>query len=97
MLGDERLRLAIHEVLPRAVEVALGDGTILEWLRREEVVDEAMLLDEPLGDDPEDLRPNLADSVHAPVSRLVEGLVGRRVNGLILQMTDVNFWSLRRR
>ena len=84
MLGHERLGLALRGELLLAVEVTLGDGAVLERLGREEVVDEAVLLDEALGDDPEDLRPDFADGVDTPVAGLVEGLVDGGVDGLIL-------------
>ena len=84
MLGDERERRAVRGVRALAVEVALGDRAIRERLGREEVVDEAVLLDEALGDDPEDLRPDLADGVDTPVAGLVEGLVDGGVDGLVL-------------
>ncbi len=84
MLRHEWLRLAVREVLLLAVEIAFGDGAVLERLRREEIVDEAVLLDEALGDDPEQLRPNFTDRVDTPVAGLVEGLVGRRIDGLVL-------------
>ena len=43
-----------------------------------------MLGDETLRDEPEDLSPDFADGVDTPVTRLVEGLVGRRVDSFIL-------------
>lgn len=84
MLGDERLLLAKQGVLSREVEVALGDGTVCECRGREEAVAEAVLLDEVLRDDPEDLGPNFADSVNTPVPRSVKRLVRRRVDGAVL-------------
>jgi hypothetical protein len=45
-----------------------------------------VLLDEALGDDPKHLCPDFTDSVDTEVSRLVKGLVGRGVDGLVLDM-----------
>ena len=84
VLRHERLRLPLRVVLARAVEVALGHGPVRERLRREEVVDEAVLLDQALGDDPEDLRPDLTDGVDTPVAGRVESLVDGGVDGLVL-------------
>ena len=83
VLGDERLGIALRIVLACPVEVALGDRTILKGLGREEVVDEAVLLDQALRDDPQHLRPDLANGVHAPVTGLVKCLVGRWVDSLV--------------
>jgi hypothetical protein len=82
VLGDEGL-------LSRAgaVEVAGGDGAVGGGRGREEVVREAVLLDQALRDDPEDLRPDLADGVDTEVTGLVERLVRRGVDGLVLQIT----------
>ena len=78
MLGDERTRLI------RTIEVTCGDGTILERSRGEEIVRVTVLLDELLGHDPQDLSPDFTNSMDAPVSWFVEGLVGRWVDRLIL-------------
>ena len=43
-----------------------------------------MLGDQILGEDPEYLGPDLADGVHTPVTRLVEGLVCRWVDRVVL-------------
>jgi hypothetical protein len=79
VLGNERLLARTG-----AIEISLRDSPVSAGGRREEVVREAVLLDEPLRDDPEHLRPDLADGVDTEVSRLVEGLVRRRVDGLVL-------------
>jgi hypothetical protein len=78
MLGDERV------LLIWTIEVTYWDGTIFERSGREEVVRVTVLLDELLGHDPQDLSPDFTDSMDAPVSWLVEGLVGRWVDRLIL-------------
>lgn len=75
MLGDERFGSTVDLVFAGAVEVTGWDGTILFGQRREECVREFVFLDEFLGDNPEDLSPDLANGVHTPVTRLVEGLV----------------------
>ena len=80
MLGNQGT-LAVHAL---AVEVALRNRAVLERRGREEVGSEAMLLNELLGDNPEDFCPNLTDGMDAPVTRLVKGLVCRRINGLVL-------------
>jgi len=78
MLGDERTRLI------QTIEVTCRDGSILERCGREEVVRVTVLLDELLGHDPQHLCPNFTNSMNAPVSWLVEGLVARWVDSLIL-------------
>ena len=80
MLGNEGLLPA-----PGLVEISLGDGTILQWRRREQVIRVTVLGDEMLRDYPEDLGPDFTDGVDAPVAGLVESFVRRRVNGLVLQ------------
>jgi hypothetical protein len=75
VLGYERLSLASRGVLSRPIEVALRYGSVLEGCRREQRVHIAMLIDEALRDDPEDLSPDFANGVHTPVTRLVESLV----------------------
>jgi len=71
VLGNQGT-LAAHAL---AVELAHRNRAVLERRGREEVDSVAMLLNEPLGDNPEDLCPNLANGVDAPVTRLVKGLV----------------------
>jgi hypothetical protein len=66
-----------------AIEISSGDGSVGERRRREELIRVAMLLNELLGNDPEDLGPDFANGVHTPVYRLVKGLIGRWVNRLI--------------
>ena len=53
------------------VEVALEDHTVFERLGREDVR-EAVLGDQPVRDDSEDLHIELANRVHAPVAELIE-------------------------
>lgn len=99
-LEDERVAVLRHEgLLARAgaVEVALRDGAIRTGGGRVKVVGEAVLLNEALGNDPEDLRPYFTDGVDTEVSRLVEGLVSRRVDGLVLCMGLMEIGSPRRR
>ena len=86
MLGNKEFALLPTRSVfdTSAVEVAFGDGSVLERLGREEVVGETVLLDQLLGDDPEQLCPDFADRVQASVPRLVQGLVGGRVDGLVL-------------
>ena len=78
MLGDERI------LLIRTIEVTYWDGTVFERSGREKVVRVTVLLDELLGHDPQDFSPHFTNSMDAPVSWLVEGLVGRWVDRLIL-------------
>lgn len=73
--GNEGLGDAVSIVFPRPVEIASGDGAVLPGQRREEGVREPVLLDEFIGDNPEDLSPDFTDGVDAPVTWAVEGLV----------------------
>lgn len=82
VLGDEGLLAALRG----PVEVACGDGSVLEGLGREEIVGEAVLLDQTLRNDPENLGPNFTDGVDAPVAGLIESLIGRRVDSLVLEV-----------
>jgi hypothetical protein len=84
VLRYEGLSLTSARVFSRPVEVALWYSSVLEGCRREQSVDIAVLVDEVLRHDPEDLCPNFTNGVDAPVTRLVKGLVIRWVNGLIL-------------
>jgi hypothetical protein len=45
-----------------------------------------MLLDEAVEHDPEQFSPDLANSVHAPVGGVIEGLVGCRVDCFVLEI-----------
>ena len=83
--GHERLLFASGVELARAVELADGDGAVREWRRGVERVGVPVLGNQALRDDPEDLRPNFADGVNAPVTGLVEGLVRRGIDGVILK------------
>jgi hypothetical protein len=89
VLEDQRVAVLGHERLLAgggAVEVAFGDGTISKRRGWVNVVAETVLLDKALRDDPEDLRPDFTDGVDTEVS--VEGLVGRRVNSLVLSKNE---------
>ena len=86
VLGNERLGGTVDLVFAGAVEVTSGDGAIFFGQRREEGIRELVLLDEFLGDNPKDLSPDLTNGVHTPVTRLVEGLVRRGVDGDVLEM-----------
>jgi hypothetical protein len=77
MLGNKRTL-----VIP--IEVTCGNGTVLERSRREQLVRVTVLLDELLGHDPQNLSPDFTNSMDTPVSWLVERLVGRWVDRLIL-------------
>ena len=83
--GHERLLLASSVELARAVELADGNGAVRERRRGVECVGVSVLGDQALRDDPEDLRPDFADGVNAPVAGLVEGLVRRGIDGVILK------------
>ena len=89
VLGDEGLASNSG-----AVEVARGYGAVLERSRGEEVLCVPVLLDEALGDDPEDLSPDFTDGVDTPVAGLVEGLVHRGVNCFVLQEMSVRTTDL---
>lgn len=60
VLGDKRLAHGMW-----AVEITLGDSAVLERLRREERLRVSMLLNKALRDDPEDLCPDLTNSMLA--------------------------------
>ena len=75
MLGNERFGVAVHLVFASAVKVTSGDGAVRFSHRREECIRKSVLLDELLGDNPEDLSPDLTNSVDTPVTRTVEGFV----------------------
>jgi hypothetical protein len=68
-----------------AVEVARGDGAVLERSRRIEAICVPVLLDEALGDDPKDLSPDFTDGVDTPVAWLVKSLVLGGVDGGVLK------------
>ena len=85
MLGYQRFTLASSSVLCWPVEVALRDGTILERKRREQRIGIAVLGNQALRDDPEDLSPNFTNGVHTPVTRLIESLVCRGIDSVVLQ------------
>lgn len=84
MLGDEGQPLAEGVDLLGAVEVACGDGAVFEGLGWEERFGVAVLLDETLGDNPEDLSPDFSDGVYTPVAGLIQSLVSGGVDGLVL-------------
>ena len=75
MLRHKRLSLAGGSILSRPIEVSLRHRSVLKRCRREQCVDIAVLIDEALRDDPEDLGPDFANGVYTPVTRLVESLV----------------------
>lgn len=71
--------------LRHAVEVTERNRAIFERRRWEERLDEAVLLNQSLGNDPEDLCPDFTDSVNPPVLGPIERLVRGRIDRLILQ------------
>ena len=75
MLGNEGFGVAVDLVFTSAVKVTSRDGTVRLSQRREECIRKPVLLDELLGDNPEDLSPDLTNSVDTPVTRTVEGFV----------------------
>jgi hypothetical protein len=78
--GHQRLLFARCRVFTCAVELALGDRAILKRLGREKRLRVFVLLDQALGNSPENLRPDFTDGVHTPVARLIERLVARGVD-----------------
>jgi hypothetical protein len=68
----------------RSIEISLRNSSVLESLRRVERVGISVNGDKALVGDPEHLSPDFTDGMDTPVLRLVEGLVGRGVDGLIL-------------
>jgi len=86
VFGNEWLGVTVDLIFAGAVKVTSGDGTIRFSQRREKCVRESVLLDELLGDNPEDLSPDLTNGVDTPVTRTVEGLVCRGVDGDVLEM-----------
>lgn len=66
------------------VEIADWDCAIFERKWWEKRLSEAVLLDQPVSNDPEDLCPHLANRVNSPVSRLVKCLVRGGINAFIL-------------
>lgn len=85
VLGHKGLLLAECIILLGTIEVALGNCAIGKRFRREEGVRVSVLGNETLGDDPEDLSPNFTNGVHTPVTRLIESLVRRGVDGVVLK------------
>lgn len=71
--------------LRHAVEVTERNRAIFERSRWEEGLDEAVLLNQALGNNPKNLRPDLADSVNPPVLGPIERLVRGRINRIILK------------
>lgn len=57
---------------------------------REEGIGESVFLDQVLRHDKEELSPYFSDSMDTPVARLVEGLVGRRVDGRVGRVGEVS-------
>ncbi|SRR6266702_2509667 len=66
------------------VEVTKRNRAIFERKWREERLDEAVLRNQPLGDDPEYLCPDLTDRVDPPVLGLIECLVRGRIDRFVL-------------
>ena len=81
--GDKALGLAVGGELLRPVEVVRGHAAVLERHGWEECVGPSVLANQLVRDDKEDLRPDLADGVNAPVATLVKGAIRRRVDGRI--------------
>ena len=84
MLRDKRPWYVPGGKLWHAVEIADRNCAIFERKRREERLNEAMLRNQPLGNDPEYLCPDLTDSVNPPVLGLIERLVCGWVDSCIL-------------
>ena len=84
VLWNERLGATVDIVIDGSVEVPSRDGAIVFRHRGEEGIRESVLLDKVLGDNPENLSPDLADGVYTPVTWFVEGFVCRGVNGNVL-------------
>jgi hypothetical protein len=80
VFGNKRLL-----ALSGAVEVTNRNRSVFRRFGGIQVVREAVLLDEALRDDPEDLGPDFTDGMDTPVTRLVESLVRRRVDSLVLE------------
>lgn len=86
MFGDQWLLLTGSSVFLRTVEIALGNnaiGTRVRWVKG---VGETVLGDKTVRDDPKNFSPDFTDSVDTPVSGLVESLVCRWVDSLILEV-----------
>jgi len=86
VLGNERLGGAVSFTFSGSIEVAGRNGAILFGQRREEGIREFVLLDEFLGDDPEDLSPDLTNRVDTPVTWLIEGFVRRGIYFDVLEI-----------
>ena len=80
VLGNERFRSAVDFIFARSVEVTGRNRTILFDQRREEGFRKPVVLDEFIGNNPEDLGPDFTNGMHTPVTWLVESLVCRGVN-----------------
>lgn len=85
MFGNERLGGTVGLVFAGSVEVPSRDGAILVDQRREKGNREPVLLDEFIGDNPEDLSPDFTNGVHTPVTWFVEGLVCRGIDFDVLK------------
>jgi hypothetical protein len=85
VLGNEGLRPPGRGVFKRAIEVSFRNGPVGQWRRWEQVFGIAVLDDQALADNPQNLGPNLANGVDTPVPRLVKRLVRGRVDGLVLR------------
>jgi len=84
MFGNPRFLLSCSGIFGRAIEVAVRHGSVGHRRGREEVVSESMFGDQSLVHNPKDLCPHLAYTMDAPITRLIECLVGRWVYRLVL-------------
>jgi uncharacterized protein YecE (DUF72 family) len=75
--------------LRHAVEVTERNRAVFERGGWEERLREAVLLDQALGNNPENLSPHFADGVNAPVLGPIERLVRGRIDRFVLQL-----WSI---
>ncbi len=72
VLDDQRIAMFRNQRLlasTGSVELALGDGTVSQGSRREQVIAEPMYSNETLLDDPKYLSPDFTNGVDAPVNR----------------------------
>jgi hypothetical protein len=85
VLRHELTCRARQKRLRRTVEVTKRDTAVFEGKRWEERLDETVLSDQSLRNDPKNLCPDLTNRVDSPVPRLVECLVRGRINGIVLR------------
>lgn len=67
------------------VEITEGNGAIFERRRWEKRFNEAVLRNQTLGNNPKHLCPDFTDSVNPPVLGLIERLVRRRIDRIVLR------------